>query len=533
MVDAIVSNLLKQLVSITAQQAKEEIKLIVGVDEEVQELKHKLRIIQAMLDNEEERQLKQHVENHWQPEVVPVDRPKTTSFVDASNIIGRDNNKANLLSSLLDKGSQEERKPRVISLVGMGGLGKTTLAQLAYNDPKVKAHFEQRMWMMCGPKTPQSGIPFKLVFENGAQDSRVLVTTRKLGVAKMMASAPINLEVLSEEDCWLIFSKIAFSNEDQRKDLEDLGRQLAIKCKGLPLAVKTLDDVWTEDSTKWEPFKLVFENGAQDSRVLVTTRKLGVAKMMASAPINLELPSSTMADAIVYDLLKQLASITTQQAKEEIKLIVGVDEEVQELKHKLRIIQADAGRMRRKDKLKQHVLRTIEIEKEEDINAAPAVKKKVLCSFFPSLSYCFRHIKNLALRHDIGHKIKKLNETLDKIAKGRLLPGFDLTMQLEAVERPKTTSFVDATNIIGRDNNKANLLSSLLDKGSQEERKPRVISLVGMGGLGKTTLAQLAYNDPEVKAHFEQRMWVCVSDPFDQCRVAKAIIQEIDPKSPQ
>ena len=58
MVDAIVSNLLKQLVSIIAQQAKEEIKLIVGVDEEVQELKHKLRIIQAMLDNEEERQLK-------------------------------------------------------------------------------------------------------------------------------------------------------------------------------------------------------------------------------------------------------------------------------------------------------------------------------------------------------------------------------------------------------------------------------------------------------------------------------------------
>ena len=38
----------------------------------------------------------------------------------------------------------------------------------------------------------------------------------------------------------MIFSKIAFSNEDQRKDLEDLGRQLAIKCKGLPLAVKTL-----------------------------------------------------------------------------------------------------------------------------------------------------------------------------------------------------------------------------------------------------------------------------------------------------
>jgi hypothetical protein len=101
--------------------------------------------------------------------------------------------------------------------------------------------------------------PFKLVFENGAQDSRILVTTRKLGVAKMMASAPINLEVLSEEDCWLIFSKIAFSNEDQRKDLEDLGRQLAIKCKGLPLAVKTLGSLM-HNKTSREQWKNILDS---------------------------------------------------------------------------------------------------------------------------------------------------------------------------------------------------------------------------------------------------------------------------------
>uniref|UniRef100_A0A2N9FRE5 Uncharacterized protein n=1 Tax=Fagus sylvatica TaxID=28930 RepID=A0A2N9FRE5_FAGSY len=53
-----------------------------------------------------------------------------------------------------------------------------------------------------------------------------------------------------------------------------------------------------------------------------------------------------MVDAIVYDLLKQLASITTQQAKEEIKLIVGVDQEVQELKGQARNHPGGAGRCR-------------------------------------------------------------------------------------------------------------------------------------------------------------------------------------------
>ncbi|GMY38236.1 putative disease resistance protein RGA3 [Fagus crenata] len=203
-----------------------------------------------------------------------------------------------------------------------------------------------------------------------------------------------------------------------------------------------------------------------------------------------------MVDAIVSNLLKQLVSITAQQAKEEIKLIVGVDEEVQELKHKLRIIQAMLDNEEERQ-LKQHVENhwlaqlkdayyemddvldswntariKLEIEKEEGKSAnsiaAPTMKQKKVCSFLPSPLCCFRRANNLALRHDIGHKIKKLNETLDKIVKDKVLFGFDLTRQPEVVpvDQPKTTSFVDASNIIGRDNNKANLLSSLLDKGT-------------------------------------------------------------------
>ena len=48
-----------------------------------------------------------------------------------------------------------------------------------------------------------------------------------------------------------------------------------------------------------------------------------------------------------------------------------------------------------------------------------------------------------------------------------------------------------------------------------------------MGGLGKTTLAQLVYNDDRVKAQFPCRIWVCVSKPFDEIKVAKAIIESL------
>ena len=159
-----------------------------------------------------------------------------------------------------------------------------------------------------------------------------------------------------------------------------------------------------------------------------------------------------------------------------------------------------------------------------DTNAPVVVKKKV-CSFVPSPSCCF----NLHLRDDAGHMIRKLNEKLDMIVKDKATYGIDFNRQPDVVERPTTTSFVDVSNIIGRDIYWDVLLRNLLSVGSLEERNSYcVISLVGLGGIGKTTLAQLAYNHPDMQDHFQKRMWVCVSDPFDQCKVAKAIIKEVD-----
>ncbi|GLT87562.1 hypothetical protein SLE2022_056410 [Rubroshorea leprosula] len=48
-----------------------------------------------------------------------------------------------------------------------------------------------------------------------------------------------------------------------------------------------------------------------------------------------------------------------------------------------------------------------------------------------------------------------------------------------------------------------------------------------MGGIGKTTLARLLYNDDKLKGRFGLKAWVCVSEDFDVCRITRAILEQV------
>ncbi|XP_031279868.1 late blight resistance protein R1-A-like [Pistacia vera] len=255
----------------------------------------------------------------------------------------------------------------------------------------------------------------------------------------------------------------------------------------------------------------------------------------------LTLPSLIMAEAIVSAVLRHLGSIIAQEIQQEVKLVVGVDKEVKKLRSNLEAIEAvlvdvEERQMKKKtislwlDQLKHasydiedvldewnYAMLKLQIERPED----DAVPKKV-CFSFPSSCFSF---KQVSLHHDIAMKIKDVTENLDDIAKQKDKYAFNTIRSVEKSERLQSTSFVDVSELCGRVDDKNSLVRKLCD--SSEEHLP-VIPIIEMGGIGKTTLAQFSYKDNEVINNFEKKIWVCVSEPFDEYRIARAIIEALE-----
>ena len=72
----------------------------------------------------------------------------------------------------------------------------------------------------------------------------------------------------------------------------------------------------------------------------------------------------------------------------------------------------------------------------------------------------------------------------------------------------ETYSFVLEDEVIGREDDKKEIMRRLFD--DNVVANISIIPIVGIGGLGKTTLAQLVYNEEDVQTKFEIKLWVCI-----------------------
>lgn len=164
--------------------------------------------------------------------------------------------------------------------------------------------------------------------------------------------------------------------------------------------------------------------------------------------------------------------------------------------------------------------------------AIPQPSTSKVWSFIPSCCTSFS-ASAVKFNFRMGSKIETITARLQDISTQKS----DLVLRENAGgsshqirDRLPTTSLVVESHVYGRETDKEAIPDMLL-KDESTDNEVCIISAVGMGGLGKTTLAQLAYNDDKVKDHFDLRVWVwvCVSDDIEVLRIAKIILQSVAP----
>nr|XP_023904417.1 putative disease resistance protein RGA3 [Quercus suber] len=239
--------------------ATEQLSLVWGFEEQLKELQDSLTTIQAVL---------------------------------AEEIVGMGDHVSKIVDLMLNATNEQLS---VIPIVGMPGLGKTTLAKLVYNHELVQKNFDKTIWICvsndfdnkkilreilesltqnsCALQTKDAILKslkkelqekrYLLILDdvwnedrvkwdtlrssllgiNSSAGSNIIVTTCSDRVAKIMKTIhQHHMEKLSDDECWSIIKKRVSTNEriPLSQDQEDIGREIAKRCQGIPLVARVL-----------------------------------------------------------------------------------------------------------------------------------------------------------------------------------------------------------------------------------------------------------------------------------------------------
>ncbi|VAI51792.1 unnamed protein product [Triticum turgidum subsp. durum] len=223
-------------------------------------------------------------------------------------------------------------------------------------------------------------------------------------------------------------------------------------------------------------------------------------------------------------------------AVRETSLLCGVTLEVTFLKDELMQLQGylkDAERKRRSGNATVAILvsqiRDVAYEAENVIEAADYMKKRNMIKkgFMGAISRYARLPSDLNTLHKIAIEIQRIRRKLVELFQSieRLNIDLDSHVMDDSVEDCGLMhqNCKDDVTMIGFEDE----YKEIVDKLVEGENMLSVVSIIAMGGAGKTTLARKVYTSSGVKQHFESLVWITVSQKFKVIDLLKEILKQI------
>ncbi|KAK4381660.1 putative disease resistance protein [Sesamum angolense] len=259
-------------------------------------------ITEKLIMVEEER-----VDVQEQQPIVSVSVGSTAlTSIDKNTMVGFDE----LLLQVVDELTRDESNLQILPIVGMGGIGKTTLAQNAFDHQHIVNRFDIRIWFTIsqqysvreillkyfpkdeenkqGKSLAELGVSlhkhlfgkryliimddvwsikawddFKLFFPNDGNGSRILITNRLLDVARPLCfnNHYFTMNFLDEDNSWNLLCEKTFAKKRcPYPELEEIGRNIARCCRGLPLAIVVIGGLLANSKKTREYWEFLVEN---------------------------------------------------------------------------------------------------------------------------------------------------------------------------------------------------------------------------------------------------------------------------------
>ncbi|WVZ50162.1 hypothetical protein U9M48_001443 [Paspalum notatum var. saurae] len=128
----------------------------------------------------------------------------------------------------------------------------------------------------------------------------------------------------------------------------------------------------------------------------------------------------------------------------------------------------------------------------------------------------------------VANRMKTARENLSKINKDFLSFNFiqgTTTTIVQCYDKRETTSDLPEEPIIGRDREKQKIIDLLLSADTNNDEIV-IVPIYGLGGMGKSTVAQQVYNDDQIKK-YDHRIWIYVSQDFNLLQIGRSIISQL------